>query len=139
METQKFARLRVGIGEPSRDAKDHVLSRFGAEERENLEKILDAAADAVEDWAKVGPARASNRWNGWSLEPRVSPGAGADRAAGSEPDAAPSDVEGSPGAGGSSGGQGNGRDGNPRSAPDAKGIVRSKTGWRKLLPGPESR
>jgi len=34
MGTQKFARLRVGIGEPrERDAKNHVLTRFSADER----------------------------------------------------------------------------------------------------------
>nr|MBA2570220.1 aminoacyl-tRNA hydrolase [Chloroflexota bacterium] len=32
MGTQRFARLRVGIGEPSRQAVDHVLSRFAADE-----------------------------------------------------------------------------------------------------------
>ena len=63
--TQKFARLRVGIGQPDRGAKDHVLSRFAAEEREVLDKVLDAAADAVEDWARYGAERAANKWNGW--------------------------------------------------------------------------
>jgi PTH1 family peptidyl-tRNA hydrolase len=148
METQKFARLRVGIGEPSRDAKDHVLSRFGADERANLEKILDAAADAVEDWAKVGPARASNRWNGWSLEPKPGAGAGVAAAAGAEGTAGAEGAAGASGSepdanaggsAGSSGVQSNGRDGNPRSAPDAHGIVRSRTGWRKLLPGSSER
>jgi PTH1 family peptidyl-tRNA hydrolase len=142
METQKFARLRVGIGEPTRDAKDHVLSRFSTEERADVDRILDAAADAVEDWAKVGPARASNRWNGWSLEPKASVGEGVEgvEGAGAEPDAAPLEVEGTSVAGGTSGVQGNGRDGmSGRSAPDADGVVRTKTGWRKLLPRPDSR
>ena len=62
---QKFARLRVGIGEPSRDARDHVLSRFRADEQALLDEVLEAAADAVQDWAREGPARAANRWNSW--------------------------------------------------------------------------
>jgi PTH1 family peptidyl-tRNA hydrolase len=64
--SQKFARLRVGIGEPRRAAKDHVLSRFAARERDVLEAVLEAAADAVEDWAREGAARAANRWNQWT-------------------------------------------------------------------------
>jgi PTH1 family peptidyl-tRNA hydrolase len=47
---QKFARLRVGIGEPSRGAAiGHVLSRFANDERKVLDEVLDAAADAIED------------------------------------------------------------------------------------------
>jgi PTH1 family peptidyl-tRNA hydrolase len=66
LSTQKFARLRVGIGEPSQDAIDHVLSRFTAAERKVLEQVIDAAADAVEDWAREGPVRTANRWNAWT-------------------------------------------------------------------------
>ncbi len=106
---QKFARLRVGIGMPSRTAKDHVLTRFAEHERAVLEEALDAAADAVEDWAREGSARASNRWNGWTA-----PAAQGDQAAGD--DAAAGD----------------------RSSDDADPsqpvIVRRPTGWRRLLP-----
>ncbi|HYI21633.1 MAG TPA: aminoacyl-tRNA hydrolase [Candidatus Limnocylindrales bacterium] len=69
--SQKFARLRVGIGQPNRGAKDHVLSRFATEEREVLAKVLEAAADAVEDWARFGPERAANQWNGWTADVEV--------------------------------------------------------------------
>src|SRR3954454_19826635 len=55
---QKFARLRVGIGEPSNHAIGHVLSRFSAAERKVLDEVLDAAVDAVEDWAGDGANRA---------------------------------------------------------------------------------
>jgi len=61
--SQDFARLRVGIGEPGRSATDHVLSRFRPDEKQLVEQVVDAAADAVEDWARDGAARASNRWN----------------------------------------------------------------------------
>ena len=64
--SQKFARLRVGIGQPSRDAIDHVLTRFEGDERRILDEVLDAAADAVEEWAREGAARAANKWNSWS-------------------------------------------------------------------------
>jgi PTH1 family peptidyl-tRNA hydrolase len=65
---QDFARLRVGIGEPSREARDHVLSRFTSAERPIVDEVVDAAADAVEDWARLGPARAANKWNSWAPE-----------------------------------------------------------------------
>jgi len=64
--SQKFARLRVGIGEPTRAAKDHVLSRFAARERYVLEAVLEAAADTVEDWAREGTPRAASKWNAWT-------------------------------------------------------------------------
>lgn len=101
MGTQRFARLRVGIGEPSRTAIDHVLSRFSPGEQAALDEVLDAAADAVEDWAREGPERAANRWNAWLLSSDGRPAAS-------------------------------------RPAPPAlgggDGIVRTRTGWRKLLP-----
>ena len=62
----KFHRLRVGIGEPSTHAINHVLSRFTADERRILDEVLDAAADAVEEWAGEGVSRAANRWNTWA-------------------------------------------------------------------------
>lgn len=128
METQKFARLRVGIGVPSRerDVKDHVLSRFAESERRNLEPLLDAAADAVEDWARVGPSRAANRWNAWM--PPATADANAAVEAGSEPQGAALEADGS---------------GKPPRGP-ATGVVevriiRTSTGWRRPLPGSGSR
>ena len=67
--TEKFSRLRVGIGEPGRDAVDHVLSRFHPSERQRLGELLDAAADAVEAWAGEGTSRAANRFNPFELRP----------------------------------------------------------------------
>jgi PTH1 family peptidyl-tRNA hydrolase len=107
--TQKFARLRVGIGEPRREgaARDHVLSRFLASEKKTLDLVLDAAADAVEDWARIGGARAANRWNAWVADLTA------------DVVAAP-DLESDP-------------DSEPEPQPDMNGIVRTRTGWRRLL------
>ncbi len=66
--TEKFSRLRVGIGEPGRGAIDHVLSRFGADEEARLPIVLDAAADAVEAWARDGTSKAANRFNAFELQ-----------------------------------------------------------------------
>ena len=51
LETEKFSRLRVGIGPPDRGFRDHVLAPFQPDERQRLDELLDAAADAVEEWA----------------------------------------------------------------------------------------
>ena len=69
LESERFARLRVGIGEPSKGFIDHVLSTFGPEERLRLEELLDAASDAVESWAREGVNKAANRHNPFELRP----------------------------------------------------------------------
>jgi PTH1 family peptidyl-tRNA hydrolase len=73
LESEKFSRLRVGIGEPGRGAIDHVLSRFAADERTRLPILLDAAADAVEAWARDGTSKAANRFNAFELQGPVVP------------------------------------------------------------------
>jgi peptidyl-tRNA hydrolase, PTH1 family len=77
MGTEKFNRLRIGIGDPSRGAVDHVLGRFERSEQERLDELLDAAADAVELWAREGVSKAANRFNAFTLRPadetRVAP------------------------------------------------------------------
>jgi PTH1 family peptidyl-tRNA hydrolase len=111
MGTQKIARLRVGIGDPGHRAIDHVLSRFTPEEQRDLDGVLEAATDAVEDWALHGASKTANRWNAWRLP---------------APDEPPSDA--TPDMAGPS----------PvlptTPTADADGIVRTRTGWRKLLP-----
>jgi PTH1 family peptidyl-tRNA hydrolase len=67
--TEKFSRLRVGIGEPDRAAVDHVLSTFAPDEAQRLDELIDAAADAVEAWAREGTNKAANRFNMFELRP----------------------------------------------------------------------
>jgi PTH1 family peptidyl-tRNA hydrolase len=89
LETEKFSRLRVGIGDPARNAVDHVLSTFAPDERQRLDELLDATADAIEAWARDGTNKAANRFNSFQLRP-----ADADLLA------APGEVDGPPGADG---------------------------------------
>ena len=65
--TEKFSRLRIGIGEPGTGAIDHVLSTFAADEIARLDELLDAAADAIEAWAREGTNKAANRFNMFEL------------------------------------------------------------------------
>ena len=106
---QDFARLRVGIGEPSRNAVDHVLSRFGKAELPILDEVIDAAADAAEDWARVGAAHAANKWNSWTPQAGMNPSGSDERRAPDREDGRTVD-------------------------PVDPTIVRSSTGWRRLLP-----
>ena len=73
LNSEKFSRLRVGIGEPGRGAVDHVLSRFSADERARLPILLDASAEAVETWVRQGTSKAANRFNAWDLQAPAAP------------------------------------------------------------------
>jgi PTH1 family peptidyl-tRNA hydrolase len=104
--TEKFSRLRIGIGAPGRGFRDHVLSTFEPDERQRIDELLDAAADAVEEWLRHGTSKAANRFNMFELRP-----------ADTELLAAPGDVDG---------------------PPDATGIRRTRTGWRKVKPAEDA-
>ena len=101
MGSEAFSRLRVGIGAPDGKFIDHVLTKFAVDERQRLDELLDAAADAVEAWAREGTNKAANRFNSFELRP-----ADEDRVA------PPGEVDG---------------------PPNADGIRRTKTGWRRVL------
>ena len=85
---------------------DHVLSRFSPDEQARLSILLDAAADAVEAWARDGTSKAANRFNAFELQ--------------------------APAPGEDGGGPMPGEVGGPA---DAQGIRRTKTGWRRILGG----
>ena len=69
LSTEKFSRLRIGIGAPGRGFIDHVLTPFAPDERARLDELLDAGADAVEEWARHGTSKAANRFNMFELRP----------------------------------------------------------------------
>ena len=133
MGTESFARLRVGLGAPRKGAAiSHVLGDFEHAEQQHLDMILDAAADAVELWTESGPEVVANKWNGWKLDLEQPSKAGAKSKTarpGPEPklETAKREPESEPAIDAS---------GAPADAPqpDAEGIVRTRTGWRRLLP-----
>jgi peptidyl-tRNA hydrolase, PTH1 family len=106
LSTEKLSRLRIGIGAPGRGFADHVLTPFAPDERQRLDELLDAGADAVEEWVRHGTSKAANRFNMFELRP-----------ADTELLAPPGAVDG---------------------PPDATGIRRTKTGWRKVKPSEEA-
>ena len=64
--TEDVPRLRFGVGPVAAnwDAADFVLSRFGKEELETVEEMVNRAADAVEDWVTESFAVCMNKYNG---------------------------------------------------------------------------
>jgi len=65
LHTQDFVRVRIGIGKPagSRQGADHVLRRFSKAERQEIDVVLEEAADAVELILAEGVEVAMNRVN----------------------------------------------------------------------------
>ncbi len=66
LNTQDFARLRVGIGRsPGRmDPSDYVLHDFDPPEEELLPALLSSAVDAIRMFLRDGIERAMNEFNG---------------------------------------------------------------------------
>jgi peptidyl-tRNA hydrolase, PTH1 family len=62
----EFARLRVGVGrgDARRDLSDHVLARFDADEKKDVERMVGRAADAAEMFITSGIAAVMNQFNG---------------------------------------------------------------------------
>jgi PTH1 family peptidyl-tRNA hydrolase len=68
----EFSRLRLGVGrgpegpggKAQRDLADHVLARFEADERAEVERMTTLAADAAEVFVTGGIAGVMNQFNG---------------------------------------------------------------------------
>ncbi len=65
LATQAFPRVRVGVGrgDGQRDLADHVLGRFGADERDTVSAAVLRAADATEMFLSEGIERVMNAFN----------------------------------------------------------------------------
>ena len=66
--TDRFPRLRVGIGRPRTDAARHVLETFAEKERVEAEISIAEASEALLDWLTHGEIEACmtrfhSRWN----------------------------------------------------------------------------
>jgi len=63
--TEEFARIRLGVGrgDGRRDLADHVLSKFDAAERADVEALIGRAADAAQLFVTEGIGPVMNRYN----------------------------------------------------------------------------
>jgi PTH1 family peptidyl-tRNA hydrolase len=69
--TADIPRLRIGVGPapPSSDLKEYVLDPFAEEERANVPRVIEAAAEAAYDVVALGLTQAMNRWNRFGKDP----------------------------------------------------------------------
>lgn len=63
LRTQEYSRIRIGIGSSSGEAIDYVLSSFKPNERVQVEKSVDRAADAAEFWLVESIENVMNKFN----------------------------------------------------------------------------
>lgn len=65
LETNEFARLRIGIGRPDKNTKtaDYVLSVFEAKEKELLKEVIEKGVECCEAWASSGITETMNIFN----------------------------------------------------------------------------
>lgn len=65
LRTKDFYRVRIGVGRPAarKDPADHVLEPFARAEREEVDLLVEEAADAVLALIKDGLAPAQDRHN----------------------------------------------------------------------------
>ena len=65
IQVDDFPRLKIGIGKkPSYfDLADFVLSKFNQEERKLIDKSIEKASEAVEEFVKNGIEQAMNEYN----------------------------------------------------------------------------
>jgi PTH1 family peptidyl-tRNA hydrolase len=65
LRTQDFHRVRIGVGRPAgrKDPADHVLERFAKAELEEVDVLVEEAADAVLTLVTDGLAAAQDRHN----------------------------------------------------------------------------
>lgn len=63
--TEKFCRLRVGIGKPSqkKDTSDYVLGKIKKSEFEEMQNIISRASNAVFSFVEDGLNKAMNKFN----------------------------------------------------------------------------
>jgi len=66
--SDRFPRLRVGVGRPGTDAARYVLERFSERQQVDIDIAIAEATDAILDWLRTGDlegcmTRFHSRWN----------------------------------------------------------------------------
>lgn len=66
--SDKFPRVKIGIGQPEHGLVNHVLGKFTAEENEVLNKVMPACSDAVAEMVKNSVKDSMNKYNGFKID-----------------------------------------------------------------------
>ena len=67
MNSDIFPRIKIGVGQPTRNLVAHVLGRFSKEESEDLKEVIETITKAVGFIIKDGTKEAMNGFNGFKL------------------------------------------------------------------------
>jgi len=68
LDTDKFPRIKVGVGNPEFDLIPFVLGRFSKEDRKSVEEVMKVAVLSVEVIIKSGIEEAMNKFNGFRVK-----------------------------------------------------------------------
>jgi PTH1 family peptidyl-tRNA hydrolase len=63
LQTQDFARLRVGIGRPDKENRDYVLEKFSHSEQTSVSQMEEKAQKAIQLWLEKGSQKAMQEIN----------------------------------------------------------------------------
>jgi PTH1 family peptidyl-tRNA hydrolase len=63
LATSEFPRLRVGVGRQEGELRNHVLGRFDADEKPQIDRAVQRAADAAEVFVRESILAAMNKYN----------------------------------------------------------------------------
>lgn len=63
LNSDKFPRVRVGVGGPRGSLVSHVLGKFTDEERKLVDEVIAASSEAVIEIIKNGPQSSMNKYN----------------------------------------------------------------------------
>lgn len=73
LNSEEFPRLRIGIGTPTYNQIDYVLSEFDEVNQVQIDQVVQRAADAVEMLIEDGIQTAMNQFNGRVEQPDDEP------------------------------------------------------------------
>jgi PTH1 family peptidyl-tRNA hydrolase len=65
LSSDVFPRIKIGVGAPSGDLIAHVLGKLTNEEMDVIDRVFNAASEAVESLIKEGVTEAMNKFNGF--------------------------------------------------------------------------
>lgn len=66
--TERFARIRVGIGHPKYDMVDYVLGSFSGDESRIINEMINLSSDAAAYLVENGVGEAMNRYNSYQSD-----------------------------------------------------------------------